>query len=95
MPFSVPIVWREQKDHSSDCHFCFTNITGISTTSGFHNKVGDKCTHLAANSGNYLTTFRDNLTVPPSRVKNLFGILTLEDAANRKNIIKQLPLLAV
>jgi len=29
MPFSVLMVWREQKDHSSNCHFCFTNITGI------------------------------------------------------------------
>ena len=29
MPFSVPMVWTEQKDHSSDCHSCFTNITGI------------------------------------------------------------------
>jgi hypothetical protein len=57
-------------------------------TPGFHHKVHEKCTHLAASSGNYLTTFRDNLTIPPSRVKNLFGFLTLEDGANRKNIIK-------
>ena len=29
MPFSVPMVWKKQKDHSSNCYFCFTNITGI------------------------------------------------------------------
>jgi hypothetical protein len=25
----IPIVWRESLDHTSDCYFCATNITGI------------------------------------------------------------------
>ena len=29
MLFADPIDWREPKDHSSDCHFCVTNITAI------------------------------------------------------------------
>nr|XP_047125236.1 uncharacterized protein LOC124807409 [Hydra vulgaris] len=29
LKFGVPMVWREQKNHDSDCYFCLVNVKGI------------------------------------------------------------------
>lgn len=29
LPFGIPMVWREGKDHSTDCYFCMTNLEGV------------------------------------------------------------------
>ena len=29
LPFVVPMVWREGKDHIAHCYFCMTNLQGL------------------------------------------------------------------
>lgn len=30
MPFATPMIWREPRDHHSDCYFCTVNVIGFS-----------------------------------------------------------------
>lgn len=30
LPFGIPMVWREQRNHFDDCYFCLVNVTGYS-----------------------------------------------------------------
>ena len=65
--------------------------------SDFRREVHENCAllgHYASSNGNFLPTFRDNLSVPLSSVEN--QSLAIEDGADRlpRNVGKKLPLLA-
>jgi len=70
--------------------------------SGFRSVGDENCVLLGcyeASSGNVLPMFRDNLSVPSSRVKNpiwILRLLILEDVTDRlsRNVGKALSLLA-
>ena len=64
--------------------------------SDFRREVDENCTlqsYYAASSGNFLPTFRDNLSVPYSWVKNPKLVQTVEDGTGRlpRNVGKELP----
>ena len=66
--------------------------------SGFRREVAENCalgSHYAASSGNSSPAFRENLSVPSSRVKNPKEFLTPEYGADRlsRNVGNNLPLL--
>jgi hypothetical protein len=72
----------------------------VSVISGFRRDADEICAPLrynAASSGNPLPTFRDNVSVPYSKVKksmNPLDFLTLEDGTDMlfRNVGKGLPL---
>ena len=60
MPFAVPMVWREQKDHLTDCYFCLTKIDG------FNQKTRDKVKYKFVASAMQPYPHSDELPVPAS-----------------------------
>jgi len=59
--------------------------------------ISENCgllSYYATNSGNCLRAFRDNLSVPSSRVKNAFLTLEYGTEILFQNVGKQLPLFA-
>ena len=75
--------WKHQIAEPSDRkHTQKKNIKNEHVKSGFRRDAAENCVLLgcyAASNGNFLPTFRDNLSVPSSRVK----ILTLENGIDR------------
>ena len=74
----------------------FNSEINVNSMSVFRREADENCPllgHYAASSGDLLRTFRDNLSVPSSGVKNSWPH---EDGTDRlpRNVGKKLPLLA-
>ena len=75
MPFSVPMIWREPKDHYQDCYFCLTK------TKGFSFKQRDKITYPNLDSARTPVPHDDSMPppVPPQHGLDATDSSTDED----------------
>ena len=64
MPFGVPMVWREGKDHVTDYYFCITNLKGINRKSKHHVQYPDVPSAIKLVShGPYIPVPESNVTI--------------------------------
>ena len=64
MPFAAPMVWMEQKDHLSNCYFCWTKIDGHNSKS--KHTVANPIVHSAIRPVEH----DDSLPIPKSPQKH-------------------------
>ena len=41
MPFGAPVMWKKDKDPTTDCYFCLTNLKGCNRKNKYHVKYPD------------------------------------------------------
>lgn len=76
MPFAVPMIWREQKNHIDDCYFCLTKI------SGFTNKTKDSILYKDCESVDKPIGHSEDLPVPIPPYQNVQSCDREEDDEN-------------
>lgn len=75
MPFATPMMWREGKDHITDCYFCLTNLKGINRKNKHHVKYPD------VPSVTKPVSHSSNLPIPDPDV-SMARVLTSESESN-------------
>ena len=58
MPFAIPMIWREPKDHTTDCYFCLVN------TKGFSAKTKNKIVYHSLESAMRPVPHDESLPIP-------------------------------
>ena len=79
MPFAVPMVWREQSDHVTDCYFCMTNIKG------FSRKSKSKISYPVCRSAIKPVSHDPDLPVPKPAIKKKDTLSVDEGASTSTN----------
>jgi hypothetical protein len=86
------ILWNPKVHYRTPCarHLSLPSACALKVQDGFEENSSHWCEErssgcYAANGGDFLLTFRDNLSVPSSEAKNpkAFGLLTREDRTDR------------
>ena len=77
LAFGIPMVWREQKDHSTDCYFCLVKI------SGFNKKIKSKIEY--PNLLSAITAMRHSAEIPVSVFEQLPYLEDLSDDEERSD----------
>lgn len=79
MPYTSPMIWKEQTDHVSDCYFCMTKI------SGYSKKTKDKIIYPDCKSAIKNVMCRNGMVIPTAPIN-----MTTEDEINEYEISEKL-----